>query len=112
MTRSDETGDGTQFTAASKAPATSDTFSSSTPYGICEYFAAGSISREQLIDELVRFPYVPGGTTDGYDSLLVDPSGTWSEVADAARRGVIDDAVYAEVFRRRHPEYAAAIAAE
>lgn len=77
-------------------------FSSSTPYEICQRYAAGFIDREQLIDELTRFPYVKGGQTDGYDSLIIDPAGTWSEVADAERRGLIEDDVYEEVFNRRH----------
>lgn len=78
-------------------------FSGSTPYEICERFAAGLIEESQLIDELVRYPYVPGRTTDGYDSLIVDPPGTWSEVSTAARHGLIGDDVYEAVFNRRHP---------
>lgn len=79
-----------------------DDFSGSTPLEICLSYAAGRISRARLVDELTRFPYVPGGMTDGYDSLIVDPPGTWSEVSDAMRRGIIDDEVYEEVFNRRH----------
>ncbi|WP_157550715.1 hypothetical protein [Microbacterium sp. Root553] len=78
-------------------------FSGSTPYEICERFAAGLIEESQVIDELVRYPYAPGGTTDGYDSLIVDPPGTWSEVSTAARHGLIGDNVYEAVFNRRHP---------
>lgn len=77
-------------------------FSGATPYEICERYAAGFIDRQTLVDELTRFPYVKGGQTDGYDSLIVDPAGTWSEVEDAARRGLIEDDVYEEVFNRRH----------
>lgn len=77
-------------------------FSGATPYEICQRYAAGFIDRVQLIDELTRFPYVKGDQTDGYDSLIVDPPGTWSEVADAERRGLIEDDVYEEVFNRRH----------
>lgn len=43
-----------------------------------------------------------GGHTDGYDSLIVDPPGTWSEIDDAARRGLISDDIYETVFNRRH----------
>lgn len=77
-------------------------FSGATPYEICQRYAAGFIDRENLVDELTRFPYVKGGQTDGYDSLIVDPAGTWSEVEDAAHRGLIEDDVYEEVFDRRH----------
>ena len=79
-----------------------DGFSGATPAEICQRYAAGFIDRAHLVDELTRFPYVKGGQTDGYDSLIVDPPGTWSEVSDAARRGLIEDDVYEEVFNRRH----------
>lgn len=64
-----------------------DGFSGATPAEICQRYAAGFIDRAHLVDELTRFPYVKGGQTDGYDSLIVDPPGTWSEVSAAVRRG-------------------------
>lgn len=76
-------------------------FSGATPAEICQRYGAGFIDRAQLVDELVRFPYAKSGKTDGYDSLLVDPAGTWSEVSAAVRRGVIEEEVYEEVFNRR-----------
>jgi hypothetical protein len=79
-----------------------ENFSGATPEEICRRYAAGFLTREQLVDELARFPYVKGGTTDGYDTLIVDPPGAWSEVDDAARLGLIDDAIYEEVFSLRH----------
>ncbi len=79
-----------------------DGFSGATPAEICQRYAAGFIDRAQLVDELTRFPYVKGGQTDGYDSLIVDPPGTWSEVSAAVRRGAIEEDVYEEVFNRRH----------
>lgn len=87
---------------AAKVPMPLDGFSGATPYEICQRYAAGFIGRPQLVDELTRFPYVEGGHTDGYDSLIVDPAGTWSEVDDAVRRGLIGDDIYEEVFNRRH----------
>lgn len=88
-----------------------DGFSGSTPYEICERFAAGLIDESQIIDELVRYPYAPGGTTDGYDSLIIDPPGTWSEVSTAARHGLIGDDLYEAAFNRRHPSIDAEIPA-
>lgn len=79
-----------------------DGFSGATPAEICHRYAAGFIDRAQLVDELTRSPYVKGGQTDGYDSLIVDPPGTWSEVSAAVRRGAIEEDVYEEVFNRRH----------
>lgn len=87
---------------AAKVSMPVDGFSGATPFEICQRYAAGFIDRVALVDELTRFPYVKGGQTDGYDSLIVDPAGTWSEVDDAVRRGLIEDDVYEEVFNRRH----------
>lgn len=80
-------------------------FSGATPMEICQRYAAGFIDRAQLVDELVRFPYVPGGKTDGYDSVIVDPPGAWAEVSTAQRRGLIERDVYKEVFERRYPDW-------
>lgn len=79
-----------------------DGFSGATPYEICQRYAVDFIDRAKLVDELTRFPYAESGETDGYDSLIVDSPGTWSEVSDARRRGLIEDDVYEEVFNRRH----------
>lgn len=87
---------------AAKVTMPLDGFSGATPYEICQRYAARFIDRAQLVDELTRFPYVQGGHTDGYDSLIVDPPGTWSEIDDAARRGLISDDIYETVFNRRH----------
>jgi len=87
---------------AGKVPMPEEGFSGATPYEICQRYAGGLIDRAQLVDELTRFPYAEGGHTDGYDSLIVDPPGTWSEVSDARRHGLIEDDVYEEVFNRRH----------
>ncbi|UEJ84627.1 hypothetical protein Bra3105_18350 (plasmid) [Brachybacterium halotolerans subsp. kimchii] len=77
-------------------------FKGATPLEICQRYEAGEFGREELVDQLVRFPYAKGGKTDGYDSLIVDPPGTWSEVAQAVDRGLIDEDVYEDVFNRRH----------
>ncbi|NQX34726.1 hypothetical protein [Herbiconiux sp. VKM Ac-2851] len=87
---------------ASKVAMPLNGFSGATPAEICQRYAAGFLERAQLVDELTRFPYAKGGTTDGYDSLIVDPPGTWAEVDDANRRGLIEDDLYEEIFNRRH----------
>lgn len=83
---------------AEKDPVVRPGFSGATPMEICERYAAGMIERDQLVDELIRFDYEPGGETDGYDSLTMDPPGTWTEVQDALRRGLIEEDVYVKVF--------------
>jgi len=87
---------------AAKVPMPLEGFSGATPYEICQRYAGGFIDRAQLVDELTRFPYAEEGHTDGYDSLIVDLPGTWSEVVAAADRGLIEDDVYEEVFNRQH----------
>lgn len=88
--------------AAAKDPVLIEGFSGATPYEICQRYAAGLMKREQLVDELTRFPYTEGDKTDSYDSLTVDPGGAWAEVSTAVRRGLIEDDVYESVFKRRH----------
>lgn len=73
-------------------------FAGKTPTDICNAYAAGRISKARLVRELVHYPYVPGGETDGYDSLIVDPPGVFAEVADARRSLVITDDIYEDVF--------------
>lgn len=71
-----------------------DGFSGATPYEIAQRFAVGEIGRDELIDQLARWEYAPEGHTDGYDSLIVDPPGTFEEVIRAADDGLIDDTTY------------------
>ncbi|MFE7606557.1 hypothetical protein ACFU1Q_15485 [Brachybacterium paraconglomeratum] len=87
---------------ADRDPDLLEGFKGATPLEICQRFDAGELGREELVDQLVRFPYAKGGKTDGYDSLIVDPPGTWSEVSQAVDRGFIDEDVYEDVFNRRH----------
>jgi hypothetical protein len=52
-------------------------FSGATPKEICARYAAGLISRDQLIDELGRFPYQEADTTDGDDWLTAVNPGSF-----------------------------------
>lgn len=77
-------------------------FSGATPLEICTRYAVGALERDQLVDELARFPYRAADVeTDGSDALLVDPQGAWSEVSAAVRRGLIERDIYREVFEHR-----------
>ncbi|OAV60472.1 hypothetical protein [Enteractinococcus helveticum] len=75
-------------------------FSGAGPYEICQRYAIGQLSRAELIDELIRWPYAPSDTTDGVDTLLIDPPGSWDEVEQACDRGLIDGQIYDEVLDR------------
>lgn len=93
---------------AQKVPFPVEGFSGANPIEIAQRFAAGLIEREQLVDELVRFPYADRVSSDGYDWLVEQPSSTWSEVSRAVRMGLLEDDVYDEIFARRHGTPAAA----
>ncbi|MGB4762340.1 MAG: hypothetical protein WBP12_03215 [Candidatus Saccharimonas sp.] len=68
-----------------------------TPLEICEQYAAGELTRAELIEKLSTYPYAPSDRTDGYDTLLVDPPGAWSELEQAIMRDLIDFDVYEDV---------------
>ncbi|OUE31502.1 hypothetical protein BFL35_04715 [Clavibacter michiganensis] len=78
-------------------------FSGATPLEICERYAVGLLDREQLVDELTRFPYVPLEKADGWDDLVVNPRGTWMDLSIARGEKLIDTDVYREVFDRVDP---------
>jgi hypothetical protein len=76
-------------------------FAGASPYEIAQRFAVGEISREEVIDQLARWEYAPQSRTDGYDSLLVDPPGTFEEVSKALSDGLLDDATYDAILDRQ-----------
>ena len=86
---------------AANLPQPAEGFSSATPMEACKRYAAGLLSRDQLVDELVRFPYA-AVERDPFDDFSADPPGAWSEVEDAEGLGLIEEDVYEEVFNRRH----------
>lgn len=71
----------------------------STPFAMCEQYATGRMSRSQLVEALVR---LPSPATLGVESLLADQTSTFAQLAEANKRGTIDDTIYAEVFTARH----------
>ena len=86
---------------AQDLPQVAEGFSGAGPAEICQRYAAGLISRDQLIDELARWPYTPVKDDDPYDWLVVTPPGSWEEVTEALYEGWIDDDIYDEVAHRR-----------
>lgn len=75
-------------------------FSGASPFEIAQRFAAGAITREEVLDELGRWDYVPLDETDGYDSLLVNGPGTTNDIARARRANLIDWDLYEEILER------------
>lgn len=86
---------------AEKLPPVKPGFAGGTPYEIAQRFAVGEIDREQVIDQLARWEYAPQARTDGYDSLLVDPPGTFDEVSKALSDGLLDDETYDAILDRQ-----------
>jgi len=75
-------------------------FAGATPYEIAQRFAVGEIGRDEVIEQLARWEYAPEGHTDGYDSLIVDPPGTFDDVIRARRHGLIDGVTYDVILDR------------
>lgn len=72
-------------------------FSGADPYEIAQRFAVGQLSREQLVEELSRWPYAEGG-------LLGEPIETEYKLGDwdiyvlpALRHGLLAPGIYEEV---------------
>jgi hypothetical protein len=85
---------------AAKLTPVREGFAGASPYEIAQRYAVGEIGRDRVIDELARWEYVPQGHSDGYDSLIVDPPGTFEEVIRAADDGLIDGTIYDEILTR------------
>jgi DNA-binding transcriptional regulator YdaS (Cro superfamily) len=86
---------------AQKVPAIPEGFSGGSPMEICERFAAGLLSREQVIDELTRWEYpAEAMPADIYDDIWDKQPGDWMEVEQAARLKLIDWDIYEEVLKR------------
>ena len=82
---------------AARVPETRPGFSGADPYEIAQRYAAGDLTREQLVEELSRWEYRPGQPTDGYD-WTTGGEGEWEEtVGRALDDGLLDDATYSEI---------------
>ena len=68
---------------------------------LLQSYAAGTVDRAQLVGELVRWNYAPPARpADEFDDLLVDPPGSFADVEQALRQGLINDALFDEVADR------------
>lgn len=98
--------------SAEGTPPVLEGFSGATPLEIAQRYAAGLIPREQVVSELVAFPYTPTPSASAWDDLVVDPPGAWSELETAQGLHLIDASIYRDVFLALHPEYAEEYAEE
>jgi DNA-binding transcriptional regulator YdaS (Cro superfamily) len=85
----------------SSLPAVPAGFHGGSPAEIIARFTAGEITREQIIDELLRWPYKASDELEGpWDDLLVTVPGSFDDVEDAVHQGLLPGDVYDEILRR------------
>ncbi|MBF4587983.1 hypothetical protein [Curtobacterium sp. VKM Ac-2887] len=77
-----------------------DGFSGASPTEIAQRYAVGEITRDQAVDELGRWPYAESHRPSEYDDAWEPGPGTWADVEDAHRHGLISDEMYDEALDR------------
>lgn len=82
---------------ATEVEPVSEGFSGGNPYEIAQRYAIGQLTREEVVDELSRWPYEP----DEWEGWEGYTPGTWSRYVSPARHAeLIDGGVYTEVMTR------------
>ncbi|MGQ4528160.1 hypothetical protein ACUIAL_08965, partial [Dermabacteraceae bacterium P13136] len=76
-------------------------FSGTSPMEVCKRYAIGELTREQVIDELIRWEYVevPEEEHDYFDDLRFSPPGSFDDVHSARYNKLIDYEIYRAVVR-------------
>lgn len=71
-------------------------FSGAEPYEICQRYAVGELTRDQLVDELTRWDYAlpPIVDHDHFDDLRFSTPGSFDDVRNALQDGLIDADTY------------------
>ncbi|MGQ4509936.1 hypothetical protein ACUH9X_04270 [Dermabacteraceae bacterium P13147] len=79
-------------------------FSGTSPMEVCKRYAIGELTREQVIDELIRWEYekVPEVELNWIDDIWPDVPGSFQDVESACYNKLIDSEIYGSVFRARH----------
>lgn len=72
-------------------------FSGSDPYEIAQRYVAGEIDRDQVIEELRRWPYAPLPEVGPLDDYAPDAPGSSEDLSAAYHRGLIDRTIMKEV---------------
>jgi len=74
-----------------------------TPQEIFDAYAARTMSRREMIEQIADYPLAQKPRTDGYDWITPTPDGpTWMEVRHARRRNKITLDAYSEIFELRN----------
>lgn len=90
----------TALKRAAKVPDAVADFKAASPHEVCQRYAAGLISRDEVVRELVAWPYNDTPTFNEFGEVQGDTSGTFTDVENAVMFGLIDDSIYEEVFNQ------------
>ena len=85
---------------AQDVPEVIENFNAASPYEVCQRYAAGYITRNELVKQLVSWPYKPMPWANEYGEYEESLDGTWQDVVEAADNGLIDNSVYDEILNR------------
>lgn len=85
---------------AEKVPDAVAEFKAASPHEVCQRYAAGLIDRDEVIRELVAWPYRSAPTVNEFGELEGETAGTFTDVENAVSFGLIDDSIYEEVFNQ------------
>ena len=82
-------------------------FSSTSPMEVCKRYAIGELTREQVIDELIRWEYeeIPEEEYDYFDDIRPIVPGSFQDVESAEYNKLIDLEIYGEVVRGLNKRY-------
>ncbi|WP_435298950.1 hypothetical protein [Timonella sp. A28] len=86
--------------AVAKTPDLLEGFSAASPYELCERYASGLLSRDELLDQLTRWPYPPMPHPDEFGDYTESFNGTFSDVMNANHAGLISIEDYADIVAR------------
>ncbi|WP_435298952.1 hypothetical protein [Timonella sp. A28] len=86
--------------AVAETPDLLEGFSAASPYELCERYASGFIDREDMLDQLTRWPYAPTPHPDEFGDYTESFDNTIIEVTDAARGGLLTDDDYEDLLER------------
>lgn len=86
---------------SSTLPPVLEGFHGADPAEIIARFAAGDMTREQVVDELARWPYKPTDKLDGpLDDIVGYVPGSSEDLARAMSAGILPADVYVEILDR------------
>ncbi|MGQ4554241.1 hypothetical protein ACUIAJ_08960, partial [Dermabacteraceae bacterium CCM 9519] len=82
-------------------------FSGTSPMEVCKRYAIGELTREQVIDELIRWEYeeIPEEEYDYFDDIRPIVPGSFQDVESAEYNKLIDLEIYGEVVRGLNKRY-------